>query len=145
MRFIEESCLLIRIVFGFVETIAADGDFKKNPFFFDNLSITNVCVKIASKSLPYSSPLTLNFKNIREAPNDISYEDYKNGNTIFAFDLTPDLCSAEHYNLLKDGSLDVDITMEKAFSESVTAYFYLEFDNIIEIDKDRRVFFDYKV
>ena len=85
------------------------------------------------------------FKNIREAPSDITYEEYGNGNSLFAFDLTPDLCSGEHYSLLKDGSLDVDITMENGFGESVTAYFYMEFDNIIEIDKDRRVFFDYKI
>ena len=36
----------------------------------------------------------------------ITYGNYKVGNTLYAFDLTPDLCSADHFNLLKDGSLD---------------------------------------
>ena len=37
-------------------------------------------------------------KNIREASNGITYENYKVGNTLYAFDLTPDLCSADHFN-----------------------------------------------
>ena len=84
------------------------------------------------------------FKNIREAGNDISYDEYKNGNTLFAFDLTPDLCSSEHYSLLKDGSLDLDVVLESS-NTSKTMIFYLEFDNIIEITKERQVLVDYKL
>ena len=45
-------------------------------------------------------------KNIREASNGISYENYNNRHTLYAVDLTPDFYSADHFNLLKDGSLD---------------------------------------
>ena len=55
--------------------------------------------------------LTLH-KNIREASNGITYDGYKAGHTLYAFDLTPDLCSADHFNLLKDGSLDLDVQIE---------------------------------
>jgi hypothetical protein len=93
-------------------------------------------------------------KNIREASHGISYENYAKGNTLYAFDLTPDLCSADHFNLLKDGSLDLDVHLEAepisktlvtATGTGYTAMFYLEFDNIIEITKERQVLVDYKL
>lgn len=147
-----------RVVFGFLDTAAQDGDFKKNPFEFKHFGIKEFKLKAASKSVPYSTPLTFDFdnddymngyyglfKNIREAPNDISYKEYKNGNTLFAFDLTPDLCSSEHYNLAKDGSLDIDVVLKKPIETSITVLAYMEFDNILEINKHRAVVVDYKV
>ena len=77
------------------------------------------------------------------------------GNTLYAFDLTPDLCSADHFILLKDGSLDLDVHLENdsslatpALVTSATGYtamFYLEFDNIIEITKERQVLIDFEL
>ena len=70
---------------------------------------------------------------------------------MYAFDLTPDLCSADHFNLLRDGSLDLDVQLDYSGTDlltkdkSHTAIFYLEFDNIIEITKDRQVLVDYKL
>ena len=91
-------------------------------------------------------------KNIREASHGISYENYMQGNTLYAFDLTPDLCSADHFNLFKDGSLDLDVHFESDDTNTLvtqktgyTAMFYLEFDNIIEITKERQVLVDYKL
>lgn len=146
-----------RVVFGIVDTDNYNGATDKNPFNFINCKIEQICLKISSKALPYSTPLKMNFekndyleaymslfKNIREADNDISYDEYKNGYTLFAFDLTPDLCSAEHYSLLKDGSLDLDVVLA-AEGKSRTMIFYLEFDNIIEITKERQVLVDYKL
>ena len=76
---------------------------------------------------------------------------------MYAFDLTPDLCAADHFNLLRDGSLDLDVQLDYTHNattkidelltkdKSHTAIFYLEFDNIIEITKDRQVLVDYKL
>ena len=141
---LHQGIMPTRVVMGFLKTKDMEGNFKDSyPFYFRNLKLSELNLKIASKSLPYSTSLKFDFhkdnylegyntlfKNIREAPNDISYEDYKNGYTLFAFDLTPDLCSAEHYSILKDGSLDLDITCE-GFTESYTLMVYMEFDNII--------------
>ena len=63
------------------------------------------------------------------------------------------MCWSDHFNLLKDGSLDLDVQLEKLgttpalVTEKVgyTAVFNLEFDNIIEITKDRQVLADYKL
>lgn len=147
-----------RIVFGFVDTDAYAGTIEKNPFNFKHYNLTNLTLKVASRAIPYSSGLYFDFPNkryaeayntlfqgIREAPNNIDYESYAEGFTIFAFDLTADLCSGDHFSLLKDGSIDIDVTFKDAPNTSVTLLVYMEFDNIIEIDKNRNVFFDYKL
>ena len=155
---IHSGVMPTRAVFGFLDTSANDGAYTSNPFEFKHFNIKEINLKIASKSVPYSTPLTFDFvnddymngytgmfKNIREAPNDISYEDYKNGNTLFAFDLSPDLCSSSHYSLTKDGSLDLDVLLATPQNSSITVIAYLEFDNVLEINDKRHIIFDYKI
>ena len=147
-----------RVVLGIVKTDAFNGSYDLNPYFFTDIGINRLNLKVSSKPLPYSAGLKFDFKkndyldgyssiykNIREAGNAISYDDYKKGNVFFAFDLSPDLCSAEHFNLLKDGSLELDVVMDAPLTDSHTFLFYLEFDNIIEITKERQVLVDYKL
>ena len=147
-----------RVIVAFIYTKQMDGDFTFNPFNLRNLEIKELSLKVASRPSPYSAPLEFDFsaddyiegymglfRNIREAPNDITYNDYKNGNTVFAFDLTPDLCDGDFLNISKDGSLQLSITLKKSIDESITAIFYLEFDNLIEINENRKVSYDYKV
>ncbi|KAG8226749.1 hypothetical protein J437_LFUL004400 [Ladona fulva] len=57
-----------------------------------------------------------------------------------AFDLTPDLSSNlhSHWNLVRQGSLRLD-----ALLETLTCVIYAEFDNIIEIDRNRNVLVDF--
>lgn len=157
---IENGIMPTRVVVGFIENRGFSGDKLLGPFNFKDLKCLELCLKISSKALPYSTSLQMDydsknyreayntlFKNIREAPNDITYEEYiELGNVLYAFDLSPDLCSGDHYNLLKDGSLDLDITLKSRDPRmEIDAIFYLEFDNIIEINKDRNVLYDYKV
>ena len=147
-----------RVLVGFVHTDQYDGDFTTNPFLFQHLNLKEISLKAASRNIPYSAPLEFDFakdsylegymglfKNINETPNGLTYEDYKNGNTLYAFDLTPDMCSAEHTNITRDGSLQLSVVFAKILERSITAIFYLEFDIIIEIEVNRKVAFDYKV
>ena len=159
-----------RVVVGFVKPSAYGGTIEEDPFYFHHIGVTYINLKVASRSIPYAQRIRTSYyknnytqgyltlhKNIREASNGITYENYKIGNTLYAFDLTPDLCSADHFNLLKDGSLDLDVHLEKdpkalpnpalvtSGAGGYTAMFYLEFDNIIEITKERQVLVDYKL
>ena len=150
-----------RIVLAFVNTNAMTGSFKLNPFYFQHFNMESVAIKIASQNVPYSTPLEFRpkdnnhdvieaynslFTGIREAPNDISYNEYKNGNFIFAFDLTPDLCSSEHYNILKDGNLEIVLRFNNLEVPQIpiTMITYLEFDNILEVTKSRNVLCNYQ-
>lgn len=147
-----------RIVLGFIDTEAFNGSFNKNPFNFKNYGVTQLLIKIDSRALPYNSGLEFDFdkkryidgynslfQGIRQASNNISYDDYAAGYTFYAFDLTPDLSNRENFSILQDGSLDIDISFSETPEKSITAICYLEFDNVILINKDRVVSFDYQV
>lgn len=68
---------------------------------------------------------------------NISYEDYDKGYTIYAFNLTPDLCSLNHFNMQKTGDISITVKFKKT-DLNIHAVFYLEFDNILELT-DKRV------
>ncbi|XP_018313141.1 uncharacterized protein F54H12.2-like [Mycetomoellerius zeteki] len=76
--------------------------------------------------------------------NSITRDDYGNGYTLFAFDLTPDLSAncAGHWNLVKHGSLRLEVRFEKALSVTINCIVYAEFDNVLEIDSSRQVIID---
>ncbi|XP_029666264.1 uncharacterized protein F54H12.2-like [Formica exsecta] len=77
--------------------------------------------------------------------NSISRDDYSKGYTLFAFDLTPDLSAnyAGHWNLVRHGSLRLEVRFEKALTETVNCIIYAEFDNVMEIDSSRQVIVDF--
>ena len=74
--------------------------------------------------------------------NDITREEFGEGYTLFAFDLTPDLCDG-HSNLIKTGNLRIEMQFTTSLRTTTNIVVYAEFDNIIEIDRSRNVLFDY--
>lgn len=79
-----------------------------------------------------------------DAGNCITREDYRKGFALLGFDLTEDLSASDnHLGIPGQGSLRLDITFAKPLTEAITLLIYGEFDNIIEIDKDRNVYIDY--
>ncbi|KAF2888918.1 hypothetical protein ILUMI_17255, partial [Ignelater luminosus] len=76
--------------------------------------------------------------------NNISRSEYSQGYCLWAFDLTPDLSAnaSTHWNLVKNGSLRIEVGFGEALTETVNCLVYAEFDNIIEIDKHRNVVVD---
>jgi hypothetical protein len=75
--------------------------------------------------------------------NDIGRLEYGKGNTLFAFDLTPDLSDGAHFNLIKQGNLRVEVHFKNALPTTVNCVVYAEFENVIEIDRSRNVLFDF--
>lgn len=62
------------------------------------------------------------------------------------FDLTPDLSSAcsSHFNLIKTGNLRAEFGFETALPSTTNVIIFAEFDNIIEITKNRDVIYDFQ-
>lgn len=82
--------------------------------------------------------------NFTDAGNCISRDDYPFGYCLSAFDLTADLsCNDSHWNIIKSGSLRIEIQFSKALEQTITALIFAEFDNCIEIDHNRQVVTDY--
>jgi len=81
----------------------------------------------------------------RDEGNFISREDYANGYALYAFDLTADLAEDDHFNLVKHGSVRLAMRFSQALPHTVSVIAYAEFDNIIEIDRDRNLLLDFGV
>ena len=150
-------------VFGLLDAEAFSGSYGKNPFNFRNYNVTSVTLTSNGEGLPFKQ-LNLSYKNDKEnftqAYNtlfsgtgkmnyntglDISREDYPEGYTLYAFDLTPDMCGASPYfNTIQRGSLTVDITFAAGSlpSAAVAMVCYGDFENVIQIDSERNVMYD---
>ena len=75
----------------------------------------------------------------------ITREDYGNGYALYAFDLTADLGEDDHFSLVRQGSVRLTLKFRVALQATVTVVAYAEFENVIEIDRDRNVVFDFGV
>ena len=147
-----------RIIIGFVDNDAYDGSLSKNPFHFKHYGLTHLSLKVGGDSLEPFRPdfaggiYTREFLSLysgigkfkEDFGNDITPETFAKGYTLFAFDLTPDLsCDSDHYQLVKKGSVDLDVTFATALTSAVCMIVYAEYDNVIEIDKSRNVITDF--
>ena len=77
--------------------------------------------------------------------NDITKDDFIGGYGLYIFDLDPYKCFGDHFNVLKSGNLKLKLTFREALPTVVNQYIYMEFDNMLEITKNRNVIFDYTV
>ena len=76
---------------------------------------------------------------------DISREDYKYGYTQFCVDLTSNFRENEQFSLIKSGSVRVNLIFAKPLSQSVSVIVYAEFQNVLEIDSNCSVFYNFAV
>ena len=148
-----------RVVIGLVENLAFSGDSTKNPFNFEHFSTDFIALYMDGAQIP-SKPFQPDFENdlytrsylslftgtglmSQDQGNNISWEEYGDGYTLFAFDLTPDLSDSGHFNIVKQGNLRLELHFKEQLPYTVNAIIYAEFDNVIEIDKARKVLFDF--
>ena len=151
-----------RIIIGFINNKAYNGDYSLNPFNFHHYNINFLSLYVDGVQYP-SRPLQPDFQNqnlyidayhtlfsgtgihFLNEGNQISREEYPNGYCLFAFDLTPDLSSNmfTHWNLIRHGSVRLEVRFSEALSHSVNAIIYSEFDNVLEIDSSRQINIDF--
>ncbi|XP_031352307.1 uncharacterized protein F54H12.2-like [Photinus pyralis] len=153
-----------RCIIGFVSNKAFNGDYASNPYNFQNYKINYMSLYIDGQQIP-SKPLQPTFSQTQDGlyvrayhtlfsgsgihflneGNNISRLDYPHGYCLMAFDLTPDLAAnaSTHWNLVRNGSLRIEVGFQDALTETVNCLVYAEFDNVIEIDKHRNVIADF--
>lgn len=151
-----------RVIIAFVDNRAFNGDYALNGFNFQHFNLNYLNLMIDGHSVT-PQPLTPDFArglyteayntlftgtgmHWRDTGNGISYEDYANGNTLYAFDLSPDMSASEpHWNLQRLGSVRLQIKFATPLAVPINCIVYAEFQNILEITRDRNVIVDYQV
>ena len=147
------------VIVGLVDTDAFNGTYGKNPFHFQHHKLNSIGLVLDGEQIP-AKPLRPDFVNnrtvrcyqdlhnhldklYRDKGMNITRDEYGNGYTLFAFDISPDGCSGSHYNLIRQGNLKLEISFAAALPNTVNVLVYAEFDNLLEIDRHRDIIFDY--
>src|SRR6218665_3447196 len=73
--------------------------------------------------------------------NLISREDFALGYALYAFDLTADQCDGDHFNLVKQGNVRLDMKFAQALGNTINVIVFAEFENISRIDRLMNVLF----
>lgn len=148
-----------RVYVAFVKSTAFNSSGTLNPYNFEHFNHTNVTISTDNntqirtirsdfeKGLYLASYLSLFSSSgtyFADSGNSITRSDYPNGFALLGFDLTEDLSASDnHQSIPRQGSLRLDLTFANPLEESITVILYAEFDNIIEIDRDRNIYIDY--
>lgn len=151
-----------RIIIGLVTNQAFNGNYKLNPFNFQHFNLNYLSLYVDSQQIP-AQPLTPDFgQNLyvesyntlfsgtgihwKDEGNDITYADYPKGYTLYAFDISQDLSANEsHWNLQKHGTVRLELRFAAPLPNAVNCIVFSEFNNLIEIDKNRSVVVDYNI
>ena len=151
-----------RIVIGLVSNQASNGHAERNPFNFQHFNLSEIALYLDGQQQHAIRPIQPDYENglyiraydsmfagtgklCKDEGLFISREDYKGGYVLYAFDLSADLGEDDHFSLVRQGSVRLALKFAAALNATVTVVAYAEFENIIEVDRDRNVVFDFGV
>lgn len=148
-----------RIIVGCIENDAANGRRDRNPYNFKHFGLREIGVYLDGQQQTikplecdfegnsfvraFASLFTGTGKDNLDEGNDIDRQEYPQGYALYAFDLSPDLAEDDHFNLVKQGTVRLDVKFAAALERTITVVVYGEFENVIEIDRNRNIVFDF--
>ena len=140
------------IIVAQVLTSASEGTYKENPFYFKNFNLNYLCLKVNGMRVP-SEPLRPKFSAAGQTNslvareyinmfmntglfridrgNCVTYEAFKDGLTIFPFDLNIDMCNGYHLHTAKDGSITIDLGWGGALAKPITVLVHCSYDEVL--------------
>ena len=140
-----------------------NGVLHQNPFHFEHFNINFIALHINGRQDPIKA-LTATFigdnldymhtymqmysgtgKSFKDENRCVSYTDFPRGNTVFVFNLKPDLSDGPHFDLIRHGNIRLETRFAGNLEAAVTCLVHAEYDSVIEIDKNRDVSPDYIV
>lgn len=148
-----------RVIVGMVSAAAFNSDATLNPFNFKHYNHNYVA--LSGDAHTQISPIKSDFAKeqylaaylslftssgvfFSDTGNSITRAAYSKGFSRLGFDLTEDLSASDnHLSVPRQGSLRLDLQFATPLPEAIAVIIYAEFDNIIEIDRDRNIFIDY--
>ena len=143
-----------KLCVALVSSRAYSGSYQENPFLFNHYNCNYISFEVDGKSVPsralqpdfrsrkYSSCFINMFKYAgtyqKNCGNFISNYDYRNGYSLFCFDVSGK--HDENYmSLSRKGETKLSINFASPVPESVTVIIYSSYWNVLQIDEARNV------
>ena len=79
----------------------------------------------------------------KDVGNCIEYRDFLGGYALFAFDLSPSLLDGNQVELVKSGSLILELKFNAPLPEAVHVIAYAELDFLLDVDRSRQILTDF--
>ena len=139
-----------------VENEAYNGSIDKNPFHFQHFNLSKLalyrdCISVPGQAFypDFQSGKTLrsymhlmktfDYPNTDDT-NGLTLEEFQNGYTLYAFDLTADKSAASgHRQPISSKNLRVSLAFKTPLKNTVNVLFFGVYDSAIEITKLRDV------
>ena len=145
-----------KIIMGMVTNNAANGAYNLNPFNFKHFNISQVSL-VVNGSVHGGVPLEFDFANnqfekgywtlfsstgkkYRDDGMMIQRNDYKEGYTLFAFNISPSTCNIGQYrDQEQTGNINIAFKFKESIPEPLTLCAYLQFEGSISINPTKQV------
>lgn len=155
----DTSQIPTRIIFGLVKETASAGDQTVNPFNFKHYDLREAVVKFDDQKFDLKTNFTTGnvtkayyqlFKDsgILSCGLDcgITLEEFRDGYTLLAFDLTPDMTPEDpRINLLRQGKVTVSLKFGTVLPHAVSVIMLSFYNNLIQLTADRLPVTDYSM
>ena len=148
------------LIVGMVENAAFNGAYNKNPFHFQHFDLNKIALYREGESIP-GRPFTPDFDNQHYAhsyantmqtfhyfntddTNGLTYEEFGNGYTLYAYDLTPDNdITASYRQVIAHNNLRLELSFSNDLPNTINVLLFAVFDSHVEITKLRDVLTNY--
>ena len=151
-----------KLIVALVCSSAFNGDYNKNPFDFKHCFLNFLSISLDGKNVPakalypdfkdaghcarsYLSTLLGSGAVLKDAGAGFGLSEFKKGTSIFCLDLSPSLIDGEQFELVRSGSLRLEMKFDVALPDPVVVLVFGELDSMIEIGKSRQVMTDFSV
>ena len=148
------------LIMGMIENESFNGSISKNPFHFQHFDLTKLALYSDCKSIP-GQPFNPDFasgKTLRsyvhlmstfgysytDDTNGLTLEEFQNGYTFYAFDLTADKSAdSGHRQAIPSKNLRLSLAFRGPLKTTVNILLFAVYDSAIEITKLRDVITHY--
>ena len=145
------------MVLALVKETAVSGAKGENPFNYKNYGVREVSLKYDDQKFEVKTDFTAGncakaYRNLFRETGllavgqecGLTLEQFKDGYTLFAFDLTPDRTpECPRINLVKQGKLTVSLRFHAPTNHAISAVICAFYDNNIQLTADRLPVTDY--
>jgi hypothetical protein len=160
-QIISTSHMPDKIIHAMADPLASTGVENKNPFNFQHFHIESMTLRIENFEKPYLNTAILDFDknmfldgymslfdalNNQHDGNDITRDDWKNGYTIFGFNLQPVItCAGDYLHSKKTASISAQMKFHKESisgltgGRSISLIALLIYGSEFEITKEKKI------